>query len=458
MDTQGELQKVFNSLPPIGGKKILLPDSAIELEAAVVLEYIRSHEYQRIKSEFERQLPLLNFDLWLWVSNLLAEAYATEPILFSNTTVPPPNYIDSALLEDQDVAKEEKQAVIDAYQQMRETWHDIEESGEQFSLRVNRDLEEVTLRRKGMGQFGVPFITSHKPDYEYLFNELRKDRISADVDPDIYLEYYYLRSARLEGSIYPPTLPKAYYNKLKAVGVRHQLFATPLDHSFSSYGSEYYDIDYYFGSFGSILKNRSAVEIFQAGGAFEVNIVQYGTLHTLVIGKLEWLIRHAVTSKQGITLFIVHDLTINKDENQDRKTYVRNIVFAKGRRNFLILKSKTAPDVPEQTINELFRTLDTHEKDQQELQGRYTLPILTPYEKAVVIGKRAEMLATGRVAPTIDVPKGVVDVLLVAELELEAKKCPMIITRPDGDWDVNELIDYDSGNYRYDKGPGMMTQ
>jgi DNA-directed RNA polymerase subunit K/omega len=58
-----------------------------------------------------------------------------------------------------------------------------------------------------------------------------------------------------------------------------------------------------------------------------------------------------------------------------------------------------------------------------------TLPILTKYEKTRVLGQRAKQINHGAKA-YIDIPKGVIDGYVIAEMELKAKKIPFIIQRP----------------------------
>jgi len=58
-----------------------------------------------------------------------------------------------------------------------------------------------------------------------------------------------------------------------------------------------------------------------------------------------------------------------------------------------------------------------------------TIPFLTKYEKAKVLGQRAKQIETGA-KPLVNVPDNVVDSYLIAELELQQKKIPFIIRRP----------------------------
>ncbi len=58
-----------------------------------------------------------------------------------------------------------------------------------------------------------------------------------------------------------------------------------------------------------------------------------------------------------------------------------------------------------------------------------TLPHLTKYEKARVLGQRAKQIETGS-KPFVKVPENVIDSYVIAELELREKKIPFIIKRP----------------------------
>lgn len=71
-----------------------------------------------------------------------------------------------------------------------------------------------------------------------------------------------------------------------------------------------------------------------------------------------------------------------------------------------------------------------------------TYPFLTIYEKAAIIGLRANQLSQG-IRPFITVPRHVTDVRQIARLELEQKKIPFIVKRPlpDGTYEYWRLRD-----------------
>ena len=58
-----------------------------------------------------------------------------------------------------------------------------------------------------------------------------------------------------------------------------------------------------------------------------------------------------------------------------------------------------------------------------------TLPYLTKYEKARILGQRAKQIETGS-KPFVKVPENIIDSYVIAELELREKKIPFIIKRP----------------------------
>jgi len=77
-----------------------------------------------------------------------------------------------------------------------------------------------------------------------------------------------------------------------------------------------------------------------------------------------------------------------------------------------------------------------------------TLPFLTKFERARILGVRAKQINNGA-EPFIDVPENVIEGHVIAEMELERKAIPFIIARPlpNGKkeyWNASdlELIDY----------------
>jgi DNA-directed RNA polymerase I, II, and III subunit RPABC2 len=72
-----------------------------------------------------------------------------------------------------------------------------------------------------------------------------------------------------------------------------------------------------------------------------------------------------------------------------------------------------------------------------------TIPTLTKYEKARILGQRASQIESGA-KPLVSVPEHIVEGYLIAELELKQKRIPFIIRRPipDGSfeyWHVRDL-------------------
>ena len=73
-----------------------------------------------------------------------------------------------------------------------------------------------------------------------------------------------------------------------------------------------------------------------------------------------------------------------------------------------------------------------------------TLPFITKYEKARILGERAKQLNSGA-QPFVEVDDNVIDGYLIALKEFEEKKLPFIIKRPlpNGGceyWKVSDLV------------------
>ena len=58
-----------------------------------------------------------------------------------------------------------------------------------------------------------------------------------------------------------------------------------------------------------------------------------------------------------------------------------------------------------------------------------TIPFLTKYERARILGQRAKQIECGS-RPFVKVPDNIIDSYIIAELELKQKKIPFIIRRP----------------------------
>jgi len=74
-----------------------------------------------------------------------------------------------------------------------------------------------------------------------------------------------------------------------------------------------------------------------------------------------------------------------------------------------------------------------------------TIPFLTKYEKARILGQRAKQINSGAY-PFVKVPENVIDGYIIAEMELKQKRIPFIIRRPlpNGGseyWKVQDLED-----------------
>jgi hypothetical protein len=127
-------------------------------------------------------------------------------------------------------------------------------------------------------------------------------------------------------------------------------------------------------------------------------------------------------SQQRLGLLDGTDLEAD-EETQDFKkldTVVRQSMLEKYHPELLMENNQ---DVQRRTLierDEQGRIVDPHHR---------TLPMLTKYEKARILGERAKQLNAGA-RPMVDVPAHVIDGYLIALQEFDAKKIPFIVKRP----------------------------
>ncbi len=133
------------------------------------------------------------------------------------------------------------------------------------------------------------------------------------------------------------------------------------------------------------------------------------------------------------------DETVNWDPNDDSNQVENAIV------NDLLDAENQNVDEPETTEDgNKFTVMDYSDAlEKANNAQKTTLPIMTKYEKAKVIGIRATQIAKG-MRPLVDVT-GIKDPFAKAEKELAEKKLPLIVRRilPDNsyeDWKIDEFM------------------
>ena len=106
---------------------------------------------------------------------------------------------------------------------------------------------------------------------------------------------------------------------------------------------------------------------------------------------------------------------LQKFDNELNKNYIKEFHAECLNHNYdeVLKLSRVVRDDSNNIIDELHRTI----------------PYLTKYEKARILGQRAKQIETGA-KPLVKVPENIVDGYIIAELELREKKIPFIIKRP----------------------------
>jgi len=127
----------------------------------------------------------------------------------------------------------------------------------------------------------------------------------------------------------------------------------------------------------------------------------------------------------------ITDLDIDLDEEDEEEDDDENYL------------QKFSEDCQKKVIDEYHPELQSHNTDEietlskivRDVNGRIidpfhrTLPILSRYEKARILGERAKQINAGA-EPFIEVDETLIDGYLIALKELDEKKIPFIIQRP----------------------------
>ena len=139
---------------------------------------------------------------------------------------------------------------------------------------------------------------------------------------------------------------------------------------------------------------------------------------------------------------IVEEEDDDEDDDDDDDDDLQKLEWAYEEKNTLL---SYHPEVTQISEEEL-QTLSTIVKDKNgNIVDPFhkTIPIMTKYEKAKIIGIRAQQINSGS-EPFIQIDNNMIDGLTIANEELIKKKIPFIIRRPlpNGSseyWNINDL-------------------
>jgi DNA-directed RNA polymerase subunit K/omega len=144
----------------------------------------------------------------------------------------------------------------------------------------------------------------------------------------------------------------------------------------------------------------------------------------------------AVTKKKGAKKILkktvsskpfIENLSDDEDDDGDGETYLKK--FDKEINDNYIVNNH--PECALQNYDEILAmTKVVRDKNNIIIDNLHkTLPHLTKYERARILGQRAKQIETGA-TPFIKVPENMIDGYLIAELELKQGRIPFIIRRP----------------------------
>ena len=158
----------------------------------------------------------------------------------------------------------------------------------------------------------------------------------------------------------------------------------------------------------------------------------------------------AVTKKKGAKKILkktvsarpfIENLSDDEDEDGEGETYLKK--FDKEINDNYIVNNH--PECALQNYDEILAmTKVVRDKNGIIIDDLHkTIPHLTKYERARILGQRAKQIETGA-TPFIKVPENMIDGYLIAELELKQGRIPFIIRRPIPNggseyWKINDL-------------------
>jgi DNA-directed RNA polymerase I, II, and III subunit RPABC2 len=133
------------------------------------------------------------------------------------------------------------------------------------------------------------------------------------------------------------------------------------------------------------------------------------------------------TSKITVDPVLDEDEYENDDDDEDEEKYLQKF-DGEISKNYI---SEQHPECAIHNYDEIAKlTIIVRDNDGIIVDPLHkTLPFMTKYEKARVLGQRAKQIECGT-EPLIKVPEGIIDAHIIAELELQQKKIPFIIRRP----------------------------
>jgi DNA-directed RNA polymerase subunit K/omega len=149
----------------------------------------------------------------------------------------------------------------------------------------------------------------------------------------------------------------------------------------------------------------------------------------------------SIPKKNIINKSFIDNLSDDEDDDPNGETYLKK--FDKEINDNYIVNNH--PECALQNYDEILAmTKVVRDKNNIIIDDLHrTIPHLTKYERARILGQRAKQIETGA-TPFIKVPENVIDGYLIAQMELEQGRIPFIIRRPlpNGGseyWKINDL-------------------
>ena len=156
----------------------------------------------------------------------------------------------------------------------------------------------------------------------------------------------------------------------------------------------------------------------------------------IAVKKVKKVLKKTIVNKS-----FIENLSDDDDDDDDGETYLKKF-DNEINDNYIV---NNHPECVLQNYDEILAmTKVVRDKNNIIVDDLHrTIPHLTKYERARILGQRAKQIETGA-TPFIKVPENVIDGYLIAVLELQQGRIPFIIRRPMPNggseyWKINDL-------------------
>lgn len=296
-------------------------------------------------------------------------------------------------------------------------------------------LEYMTVTKKKLKTTKQAKLEVKEIKHGVLFRGKNVMGVLDDFPPEMSEEDMELVMIQSNYRLEPKLIDSTYYSYL------YENWEVNM-HVYGNHRARYYK---FFGSFkstdvetdlGDLIVENNLDDIVRGGGNFEVNLTHFDRFHTIMV---KYLVEKYLSIK-GVRMFVTYNKTFNENYATLYKEFVDTILEVTPSIALMVLKSPGLKSISDEEIT-TFKIIFGYKPPLPPI----TLPLITSFEKAVLMGRRAENIKDGA-KPQVPVKESDIDFIEIAEREIKSKRLPnMKIVRllPDKtreEFDPNQML------------------